>query len=76
MNLKQLKIHNYSGTYTPGERLSINLLNGRYTPPGDNSISLHLSYSGNDVQTINSNANKTLFLMATVFLLNPYIHLG
>ena len=66
---------NYSvkaGTYTPGERLSINLLNGRYTPPGNNSISLHLSYSGNDVQTINSNANKTLFLNDSYAMVYPF----
>lgn len=61
-----------SGTYTPGEQLSINLLNGGYIPPGNNNISLHLSYSGNDVHTINSNASSSLFLNDSYAMVYPF----
>ena len=66
---------NYSesgGTYTPGERLSINLLNCKYTPPGNSNISLYLSYSGNDGYTINSNANSSLFLNDSYAMVYPF----
>lgn len=70
--LDNLNYSEKAGTYTPGERLSINLLNDRYTPPGNNNISLHLSYSGNDVQTINSNANSSLFLNDSYAMVYPF----
>ena len=65
---------NYSGnagSYTYGERLSINLL-GKYIPPGNNNISLHLSYSGSDIHAINSNANRTLFLNDSYAMVYPF----
>ena len=66
---------NYSeklGTYTSGERLSINSLNGNYIPPGNNNITLQLSYSGNDVHTINPNANRSLFLNDSYAIVYPF----
>ena len=70
--LNNLNYSKTGGIYTPGERLSINLLNNGYIPPGNNNISLHLSYSGNDVHTINSNANSSLFLNDSYAMVYPF----
>ena len=71
--LNNLNYSEKAGTYTPGEQLSINLLTGKYIPPGNNNISLHLSYSGNDVYTINSNANGSLFLNDSYAMVYPFM---
>ena len=66
---------NYSeeaGIYTPGEQLNINLLNSRYIPPGNSNISLKLSYSGNDIHTINSKATGSLFLNDSYAMVYPF----
>ena len=66
---------NYSekaGSFSPGSRLSIQLLKGIYIPPGDNNISLKLSYSGKEVHMINSNANRSLFLNDSYAMVYPF----
>jgi uncharacterized membrane protein len=70
--LDNLNYSEKAGTYTPGEHLNINLLNDRYIPPGNSNISLDLSYSGINAHTVDSSANRSLFLNDSYAMVYPF----